>query len=47
MRAFREEYKPKKAIIVSMDRRSRDVNGITIMPWKTFLGDLWAGSIIA
>lgn len=47
IRAFREEYNPKKAMIVSLDARPRDVDGIMILPWKTFLGDLWAGSIIA
>ena len=44
--AFREEYKPKQAIIVSLDARPRNVDGVTIMPWKTFLGNLWAGLII-
>ncbi|MBU4338967.1 AAA family ATPase [Patescibacteria group bacterium] len=44
--AFREEYKPKHAIIVSLDAKPRNVNGLTIMPWKKFLGDLWAGLII-
>lgn len=46
MRAFREEYKPKKSIVVSMDARPRSVDGIIIMPWQTFLTDLWAGKII-
>lgn len=46
MRAFREEYKPKKAIMVSLDVKPRDVDGILILPWKRFLDDLWAGSII-
>jgi len=46
MDAFREEYKPKKMIVVSLDAKPRNVNGIMIMPWKTFLGDLWAGSIM-
>lgn len=46
MNAFEEEYKPKKTIIVSLDARPRNVNGIMILPWKTFLNDLWAGLII-
>lgn len=46
MNAFREEYHPKKMIIVSLDKRPRNVGGITIMPWKTFLTDLWSSSII-
>lgn len=44
--AFREEYKPKKAIVVSLDTRSRNVDDIMILPWKIFLDDLWAGSIL-
>ncbi len=44
--AFQEEYKPKKTIIVSLDAKPRVVDGITIMPWKNFLGDLWTGLII-
>lgn len=47
MRAFKDEYRPKKALVVSLDAKPRYVNGIMIMPWKTFLGDLWAGAIIA
>ncbi len=44
--AFRGEYKPKKIIVVSLDARPRDVEGIKIMPWEIFLKDLWAGAII-
>lgn len=47
MKAFQEEYKPKKAIIVSLDVRPRAVGDITILPWKKFLADLWSGSIIS
>jgi predicted AAA+ superfamily ATPase len=47
LRAFREEYKPKKAIIVSLDARPREVGGIMILPWKKFLDDLWSGNIIS
>lgn len=44
--AFREEYKPKKTIIVSLDAKPRDINGISIMPWEIFVRNLWAGSLI-
>lgn len=46
LNAFREEYKPKQSIVVSLDAKPRAVYGVSIMPWKTFLKDLWAGSII-
>lgn len=44
--AFQEEYKPKKAIVVSLDVRPRLIDSITIMPWKKFLDDLWSGLVI-
>ncbi|MBI2552350.1 ATP-binding protein [Candidatus Uhrbacteria bacterium] len=44
--AFREEYKPKKTIIVSLDAKPRNVDGINVMPWEVFLRDLWSGAII-
>lgn len=46
MRAFREEYNPQKSIVVSLDSKAREVDGIKILPWKIFLDDLWSGSII-
>ncbi|MFH1564639.1 MAG: ATP-binding protein [bacterium] len=46
IKAFKEEYNPKKTIVVSLDKKMREVEGITIMPWKIFLKNLWAGSII-
>ncbi|OGS10832.1 MAG: AAA family ATPase, partial [Elusimicrobia bacterium RIFCSPHIGHO2_02_FULL_61_10] len=46
LHAFREEYKPKKAIVVSLDAKPREVNGISILPWQTFLDDVWHGSVL-
>lgn len=46
LKAFQEEYKPEKALIVSLDAKPRKVGSITILPWKTFLEDLWNGRII-
>jgi predicted AAA+ superfamily ATPase len=44
--AFHSEYKPKKSVIVSLDKRARAVDGMTIMPWQEFLEALWDGDII-
>lgn len=44
--AFREEFKPKKTIVVSLDKKMRITDGIVIMPWRTFLDQLWDGEII-
>lgn len=46
LKAFHEEYKPKKTIIVSLDEKPRITNGISILPIKDFLIQLWAGKII-
>jgi len=43
--AFIEENRPKKAIIVSNEREGRRVGPINILPWRTFLEELWAGEI--
>lgn len=44
--AFIEENRPKKAIIVSNEREGRRVGPINILPWRTFLEELWAGKIV-
>jgi uncharacterized protein len=47
LRAFREEFKPKKSIIVSLDPAPRKTEeGIEILPWKAFLEQLWGGKVI-
>lgn len=46
LRAFQEEYKTKKAIIVSLDPRPRLIHGIQVLPWAVFLEKLWTGDII-
>ena len=46
LKAFGEEYKTKHSIVVSLDAKPRVVDGITILPWETFLKRLWAGEII-
>lgn len=47
LKAFREEYRTKHAIVVSMDPRPRVVDGVMILPWATFLKKLWAGEIVS
>ncbi len=43
---FAEEYNAKKLIIVSNDPQPRKSGKILILPWHTFLDQLWAGEII-
>lgn len=44
--AFQDEYKPKKAIVVTNERAARIEKGIHFLPWREFLGQLWSGRII-
>ena len=46
LKAFREEYNVKRAIVVSLDPRPRLTDNIHILPWKDFLNKLWNGDII-
>jgi len=46
LKSFAEEYKVKKAIVVSTDPYPRSIDNISVMPWKMFLEQLWGGEII-
>jgi len=47
LRAFKEEYGPKRSILVSRDRKARKTeDGIEILPWERFLDELWDGKVI-
>lgn len=47
LRAFKEEFRPRRAIIVSLDPAERMTeDGLEIIPWKPFLEQLWAGEIL-
>ena len=47
LKAFVEEYHPKKAIVVCNERSPRVHENIHILPWRDFLHRLWDGLIIA
>lgn len=46
LRALAEEKRIKAYAVVSRDPRRRRVGGITIYPWREFLGALWSGEIL-
>ncbi|MCO5247497.1 MAG: AAA family ATPase [Chitinophagales bacterium] len=46
LKAFMEEYKVKKAIIVCTEIRPRKVGDIWVLPWKNFLEQLWSNQLI-
>lgn len=45
LRAFREEYKPRASIVVSLDPRPRLIEGLRVLPWRDFLEELWGGKL--
>jgi len=47
LKRFAEEYRVKKLILVSNDPFPRQVENILVLPWRTFLDQLWAGKIIS
>ncbi len=47
LRAFIEEYSPRKALVVCNEQRERVLGPIRIMPYRQFLSDLWEGRIVA
>ena len=46
LKAFSQEYKVKKSIVVSQDAQPRLINNIVILPWEIFLKKLWNGEIL-
>lgn len=44
--AFLEEQKPRKALLVCNETMERRVGEIRIVPWRSFLGELWSGDIL-
>jgi len=43
LRAIAEENKVKRCICVSLEPRTRRIGGITILPYREFLKNLWSG----
>jgi uncharacterized protein len=46
LKCFAEEYQVKKLIVVSNDPYPRQIDNITVLPWKIFLDQLWMGGIM-
>ena len=47
LKAFAQEYHPKKALLVCNERTPRIHESIHILPWRDFLSMLWDGTIIS
>lgn len=46
LKAFREEYRPRRSIVVSMDPKPRVIDGISVLPWAVFLQQLWGNEVV-
>lgn len=46
MRAFREDFGPQRAIIVTAERDRRRIDGIDVIPYQDFLLELHGGEIV-
>lgn len=44
LRALAEEKKLKRYLCASLDSRSRTLDGISVLPYRKFLDDLWSGA---
>lgn len=45
LRALSDEKKLRQMICVSLEPRVRQIDGIWILPWRVFLGELWEGRL--
>jgi len=46
LRSFAEEFKPKHALLICTEKEERVVDGVRIVPWRTFLTRLWNGEYL-
>lgn len=46
LRAFVQDNRPRRAVLVCNERAPRIHEGIEVLPWKDFLDRLWAGEIL-
>ncbi|MBI3615372.1 MAG: ATP-binding protein [Candidatus Omnitrophica bacterium] len=46
LKAFVEEHRPAKALVVCNEKAARVTDKIRILPWRDFLSDLWEGKIM-
>ena len=46
IRAFREEHRPRRAMVVSNDPAPRRTGDVDVLPWRVFLERLWTEEIL-
>ncbi len=47
LRAIKEERKLKRYVCVSLEKRRREVEGVSVVPWREFVDGLWEGEYAA
>jgi len=47
LRLFGETHRPRLSIVVCNEQAERIVDGIRIVPWRSFFRELWEGRIVA
>lgn len=46
LRAFVEDNRPRRALVVCTEAAPRVVDGLEVLPWRDFLDRLWGGGIL-
>lgn len=47
LRLFGETHRPRSSIVVCNESAERVVDGIRVVPWRSFFQELWEGRIIS
>jgi predicted AAA+ superfamily ATPase len=47
LRAFAEDNRPRRTILVCNERAPRLSEGVEVLPWREFLARLWSGQILS
>lgn len=47
LRAFVDDNRPRRALLVCNEPAARVVDGVEVLPWREFLARLWAGDVVS
>ena len=47
LKAFIEDHRPRRAVVVCNERAPRIQDSIEVLPWRVFLARLWGGELLA
>jgi predicted AAA+ superfamily ATPase len=46
VRAFADDNRPRRSVLVCNERAPRRVEGVDVLPWRDFLAQLWSGDLV-